>query len=154
MAHMASPTSRVLELLELLQRRPLVTGREIAERLDVDRRTVRRDVSTLQQLGIPVEGERGVGGGYRLRPGYQLPPLMLTEDEATAIVLGLSAARRLGLGSPDGALAKIHRVLPEALRRRVEALDATLAYTAPATRGEPPASQTALLLADAIRLGR
>ena len=80
----SSPTSRLLELLELLQTQPLVTGREIADRLDVDRRTVRRDVATLQQLGIPVEGERGVGGGYRLRPGYRLPPLMLSDDEATA----------------------------------------------------------------------
>ena len=75
---MATSTSRLLELLELLQGRPLVTGRELGDRLGVDRRTVRRDVATLQRLGIPVEGERGVGGGYRLRPGYRLPPLMLT----------------------------------------------------------------------------
>src|SRR6266540_5206883 len=100
---MVSPTSRLLELLELLQTRPLVTGREIADQLEVDGRTVRRDVAALQRLGIPVEGERGVGGGYRLRPGYRLPPLMLSEDEATAVVLGLTAARRLGLGGADGA---------------------------------------------------
>ena len=99
---MASPTSRLLELLELLQAKPLVTGRDLGDRLGVDRRTVRRDVATLQRLGIPVEGERGVGGGYRLRPGYRLPPLMLTEDEATSVVLGLTAARRLALGDPDG----------------------------------------------------
>jgi predicted DNA-binding transcriptional regulator YafY len=154
---MASPTSRLLELLELLQTRPLVTGREIADRLAVDRRTVRRDVATLQRLGIPVEGERGVGGGYRLRPGYRLPPLMLSDDEATVVVLGLAAAHRLGLVEPetsDGALAKIHRVLPDALRRRVEALEAALAFTAPATAGEPPAGETALLLAEAIRRRR
>ncbi|HWB36082.1 MAG TPA: YafY family protein [Rugosimonospora sp.] len=149
-----SPTSRVLELLELLQRRPLVTGREIAERLGVDGRTVRRDVATLQRLGIPVRGTRGVAGGYRLAPGYRLPPLMLTDDEATAVVLALSAARRLGLGTPECALAKIHRVLPEALRRRVEALEATLTFTAAAREGQPPASRTALLLADAIHRGR
>src|SRR6266540_6780112 len=100
---MATPASRLLELLELLQAQALVTGREIADRLAVDRRTVRRDVATLQELGIPVEGERGVGGGYRLRPGFRLPPLMLSEDEATAVVLGLTAARRLGLGGADGA---------------------------------------------------
>src|SRR4051794_16086394 len=100
---MASPTSRLLEVLELLQMHPVVTGRELADRLAVDRRTVRRDVATLQQLGIPVEGERGVGGGYRLRPGFRLPPLMLSEDEATAVVLGLTAARRFGLGDVDGA---------------------------------------------------
>ncbi len=151
---MVSPTSRLLELLELLQNRPLVTGREIADQLAVDRRTVRRDVATLQRLGIPVEGERGVGGGYRVRPGYRLPPLMLSNDEATVVVLGLAAAQRLGLVEPstaDGALAKIYRVLPDALRRRVEALEAALAFTAPATAGEPPPTETALLLAEAIR---
>lgn len=151
---MGTPTSRLLELLELLQAKPLVTGRELGDRLGIDRRTVRRDVATLQRLGIPVEGERGVGGGYRLRPGYRLPPLMLTEDEATAVVLGLTAARRLALGDADGtdgALAKIHRVLPDALRRRVEALEATLAFTGHAITGEPPAGETVLLLAEAIR---
>ncbi len=74
---MASPTSRLLELLELLQTRPLTTGREIADRLGIDARTARRYVGVLQELGIPVEGQRGVGGGYRIRPGYRLPPLML-----------------------------------------------------------------------------
>jgi predicted DNA-binding transcriptional regulator YafY len=154
---MASPTSRLLELLELLQTRPLVTGREIADVLEVDRRTVRRHVATLQELGIPVEGERGVGGGYRLRPGFRLPPLMLTDEEAIAIVLGLTAARRLGFGDPDGAagaLTKIHRVLPDVLRRRVEALEATLAFTTRSRAGEPPAGETALVLADAIRRRR
>jgi predicted DNA-binding transcriptional regulator YafY len=153
----SSPTSRLLELLELLQTRPSVTGRRIADLLGVDRRTVRRDIATLQELGIPVEGERGVGGGYRLRPGYRLPPLMLSEEEATAVVLGLAASRRLGLGDADaaeGALLKIHRVLPDVLRRRVEALEGALAFTAPATAGEPPAGRTALLLADAIRRRR
>ena len=151
---MATSTARLLELLELLQRQPLVTGRELADRFGVDRRTVRRDIAGLQRLGIPVEGERGVGGGYRLRPGYRLPPLMLSEDEATAVVLGLGAARRLALGDAngtDGALAKIHRVLPAPLRRRVEALEAALAFTAPAIAGEPPAGETVLVVADAIR---
>jgi predicted DNA-binding transcriptional regulator YafY len=151
---MPSPTSRLLELLELLQGRPMVTGSELAERLAVDRRTVRRDVATLQRLGIPVEGERGVGGGYRLRPGYRLPPLMLSEEEAAAVVVGLGAASRLGLGDADGtngALEKIRRVLPDALRRRIEALESALAFTARAITGEPPAGETALLLAEAIR---
>jgi predicted DNA-binding transcriptional regulator YafY len=152
-----SPTARLLELLDLLQAQPLVTGREIADRLAVDRRTVRRDVAALQRLGIPVEGERGMGGGYRLRPGYRLPPLMLSDDEATAVVLGLTAVRRLGLGAADGtdgALVKIHRVLPDALRRRVEALEAALAFTARPIHGEPPDGETALLLAEAIRRRR
>lgn len=154
---MPSPTARLLELLELLQAQPLTTGREIADTLAIDRRTVRRYVATLQELGIPVEGERGVGGGYRLRPGYRLPPLMLNDDEAIVVALGLVAARRLGLqsaSSVDGALAKIHRVLPDALRRRVEALEATLGFTSPATAGEPVPGDVVLLLADAIRRRR
>jgi predicted DNA-binding transcriptional regulator YafY len=154
---MLAPTSRLLELLELLQNRPLTTGREIADRLGIDARTVRRYIATLQELGIPVEGQRGVGGGYRVRPGYRLPPLMLDDDEAVVVVLGLVSARRLGLDAAtavDGALAKIHRVLPTTLRRRVEALESTLGFTAAATAGAPVAGDAALLLADAIRRRR
>jgi predicted DNA-binding transcriptional regulator YafY len=153
-----APASRLLELLELLQTQPLTTGREIADRLAVDRRTVRRYIATLQELGIPVEGERGVGGGYRVRPGFRLPPLMLGDDEAIVVVLGLLAARRLGLdgapGSVEGALAKLHRVLPDALRRRVEALEATLGFTTPVTAGEPVPRDAVLRLADAARRRR
>src|ERR1700754_2312361 len=108
---MLTPTSRLLELLELLRPQPLTTGREIAERLGIDARTVRRYVAALQALDIPVEGQRGVGGGYRVRPGYRLPPLMLNDDEAVAVVLGLIGARdpaAEGAAQPvDGALAKI-----------------------------------------------
>jgi predicted DNA-binding transcriptional regulator YafY len=151
-------TARLLELLELLQARPLTTGREIAAALDVDPRTVRRYVEALQELGIPVEGQRGVGGGYRVRPGYRLPPLMLSEDEAVVVVLGLVAARREGLdserGSVDGALAKVHRVLPDLLRRRAEALEAALAFTRAARQGAPVAGKSVLLIADAIRRRR
>jgi predicted DNA-binding transcriptional regulator YafY len=148
---MPTPASRLLELLELLQTKPLTTGGEIADRLAIDRRTVRRYVETLQELGIPVEGERGVGGGYRLRPGYRLPPLMLGDDEAVAVALGLIAAGRQGLTSADGALAKIRRVLPDALRRRVEALETTLGFTMPPMADAPVAGETVLLLAEAIR---
>jgi predicted DNA-binding transcriptional regulator YafY len=155
---MRAPTARLLELLELLQTRPLTTGREIAAALDVDPRTVRRYIEALQELGIPVEGQRGVGGGYRVRPGYRLPPLMLSEDEAVVVVLGLVAARREGLdgerGSVDGALAKVHRVLPDTLRRKAEALEATLAFTRAARQGAPVAGESVLLIADAIRRRR
>jgi predicted DNA-binding transcriptional regulator YafY len=155
---MQTPTARLLELLELLQTRPLTTGGEIAQRLAIDARTVRRYIAALQELGIPVEGQRGVGGGYRVRPGYRLPPLMLSDDEAVIVVLGLMAARRQGLdteaGSVDGALAKIHRVLPDLLRRRVEALETTLGFTAAERSGAPVAGDTVLLLADAVRRGR
>ena len=101
---MQTPTGRLLELLELLQERPLTTGREIADHLSIDARTVRRYVEALQNLGIPVEGQRGVGGGYRIRPGYRLPPLMLTDDEAVAVALGVQAAGRLGLSGSEEAV--------------------------------------------------
>ncbi len=155
---MLTPTARLLELLELLQAQPLITGRAIAERLDVDPRTVRRYIHALQSLDIPIEGQRGVGGGYRIRPGYRLPPLMLTDDEAVVVALGTVAAGRLGLsGSPefvDGALAKIHRVLPNGLRRRVEALEETLDFTSSARGAAPVDGNTVLLLADTIRRRR
>jgi predicted DNA-binding transcriptional regulator YafY len=155
---MQTPTARLLELLELLQARPLTTGAEIAERLAIARRTVRRYVAALQEMDIPVEGQRGVGGGYRVRPGYRLPPLMLSDDEAAAVVLGLIAARRQGLdsgeGAADGALTKIHRVLPDLLRRRVLALETTLGFTATPREGAPVTGDAVLLLADAVRRGR
>jgi predicted DNA-binding transcriptional regulator YafY len=153
-----TPTARLLELLELLQAQPLLTGRELSDRLEIDPRTVRRYVAALQRLGIPVEGQRGVGGGYRIRPGYRLPPLMLTDDEAVAVALGVQAAGRMGLAGSaeavDGALVKIHRVLPDGLRRRVEALEATLDFTSRARRGAPVRGDTVLLLADVIRRRR
>lgn len=146
---MLTPTSRLLELLELLQAQPLTTGREIAARLEIDARTVRRYIAALQALDIPVEGQRGVGGGYRVRPGYRLPPLMLNDDEAVAVVLGL-----IGTGGPvDGALAKILRVLPAPLRAQVEALEHALGFTA-APSGAPVGGSVALAFADAIRRRR
>jgi predicted DNA-binding transcriptional regulator YafY len=155
---MLTPTARLLELLELLQAQPLITGRDISDRLEIDPRTVRRYVEALQNLGIPVEGQRGVGGGYRIRPGYRLPPLMLTDDEAVAVALGVQAAGRLGLSGSaeavEGALVKIHRVLPDGLRRRVEALEATLDFTSRRTKGAPVRGDTVLLLADVIRRRR
>ncbi|MFD0346850.1 helix-turn-helix transcriptional regulator [Kitasatospora aburaviensis] len=113
---MDHPVSRVLALLELLQARPGLTGAELAERLGVDERTVRRYVARLVDLGIPVRADRGRYGGYRLLPGFRLPPLMLTGDEAASVVLGLLAGRRSGLAvgeqAAESALAKIQRVLP------------------------------------------
>lgn len=157
-AWVLATTSRLLELLELLQSRPVVTGAEIARLLAVDRRTVRRYIAALQELGIPVEGQRGAGGGYKLRPGYRLPPLMLTGDEAVMAVIGLMAARHLGVDSADGsvagALAKLRRVLPGELSARTEALQDTLGFTASVVPGTPVAGGSVLLLAGAIRNGR
>jgi predicted DNA-binding transcriptional regulator YafY len=119
------PLSRLLTLLELLQAHRHLSGTELAHRLEVTPRTVRRYVTTLQELGIPVRAEIGRHGGYRLRPGYRLPPLVLNGEEALAVVLSLLAAGRLGLTTGtqavEGALAKLHRVLPDPLRRQVEA---------------------------------
>jgi predicted DNA-binding transcriptional regulator YafY len=155
---MSRPTTRVLRLLELLQDRPGISGRELAGLLEVDTRTVRRYATKLQELGIPVEAERGRAGGYRLRPGYRMPPLMLTDDEATAVVLGLVAARRYGVVTAepaiDGALAKIERVLPLALRERVRAVTETLGFTRRGWAGSPPATDTVLRLAEAARQHR
>lgn len=129
---MYHPTTRVLTVLELLQSHRRMTGAELAERLEVDVRTARRYVERLQDLGIPVEAERGRYGAYRLRPGYKLPPLMFTEEEALALTLGLLAARKLGLATTapavEGALAKVERVLPDQLRARVQAVQETLVF--------------------------
>ncbi len=128
---MSHPTTRVLAMLELLQAGRQLSGAELAAGLGVDQRTVRRYALRLADLGIPVTAERGRHGGYRLLPGYRLPPLMLTDDEAVAVVMGLLAAERLGqpVAGITTALAKIQRVLPAALSERVAALRQTLGLT-------------------------
>lgn len=134
------PTSRVLAVLELLQSRRRITGAQIAERLEVSPRTARRYVEVLRELGIPVEGECGRGGAYSLRPGFKLPPMMFTDEEALGLALGLLAVRGLGLSGVapaiEGALAKLERVMPEALRERVRMLEETVTTAAawPASR--------------------
>jgi len=120
---MAKPLARVLALLDILQMGGTRTQRELAQRLGVDERTVRRYVDHLVDLDVPVESVRGRYGGYRLAPGYRMPPLMLTDAEAVAVLLGLTGARRATL-DPDAALAvesaeaKVRRVLPRALAAR------------------------------------
>jgi predicted DNA-binding transcriptional regulator YafY len=140
---MYHPTTRVLTVLELLQAHECISGPQLAARLEVNIRTVRHYITLLQDLGIPIEAERGRQGGYRLRPGFKLPPLMFTEDEALALTLGLLAARRLGLAAAapavEGALAKVERVMPATLRTRIQAVQETLvieqaaSYNAPAS---------------------
>ena len=112
-------------------------------------RTVRRDITALRDLGIPVEGERGRGGSYRIKPGYRVPPLMFTPREAAAVALGLMAAKRLGIET-DAALAKVRRVLPDRLKLGIESLEQTLGFTG-RVEAEPPDGETLLTLADAAR---
>lgn len=152
------PATRLLAMLEVLETRGRVSGRELAERLEVDPRTVRRYAVKLEELGIPVEAERGPYGGYRLRPGFKLPPLMLTDAEATAVVLGLVVSRQTGIAIGESAieeaLAKILRVLPTDLRERVGALEGSLGVTWRPREPQPPATEVVLTLAAAIRARR
>ena len=151
------PTTRVLAVLELLQARGRLSGPELAERLEVDLRTVRRYVTMLQDLGIPVEAARGRHGGYRLRPGFRLPPLVFSDDEALALTLGLLSARRHGLATNaatvEGALAKLERVLPPDVRARVAAVQETLTIDE-ARMQAIPATGTVMTLAVAVQDSR
>ncbi|KGI82518.1 DeoR faimly transcriptional regulator [Actinopolyspora erythraea] len=131
--------TRVLRLLALLQSRREWSGAELAERLGVTRRTVRRDIDRLRALDYPVVGTTGTAGGYRLTSGERLPPLQLTDDEAVAVAAGLvraSGGAAAGVAeSSMRALAKLERMLPARLRPRL----ATLARTGTAVeRGDPP----------------
>jgi predicted DNA-binding transcriptional regulator YafY len=153
---MSRPTGRVLTLLELLQSGGTRTIAELADRLGVEGRTVRRYVDQLLDLGVPVEAVRGRYGGYRLARGHRLPPLMLNDDEALAVLLGLVAGRRTGLATAAGtasetAAAKIRRVLPRPLADRLDAVQEALAFTRPSGGTAAPDTGTLLTLADAVR---
>jgi predicted DNA-binding transcriptional regulator YafY len=134
---MNETSSRLLELLALLQARRDWNGPELADRLAVSPRTIRRDVERLRELGYPVESVRGPGGRYTLRAGTAMPPLLVDEDEAIAIAVGLGTAARASVSGIEEtavrALVKLEQVLPAHLRRRVSALSA--ATIAPAVGG-------------------
>jgi predicted DNA-binding transcriptional regulator YafY len=125
---MTDPSARTLRLLSLLQQRRYWAGRDLADRLGISLRTLRRDVDRLRELGYPVEARRGVDGGYQLAPGAALPPLVLDDEEAVALAVGLqTAAQSAVAGTAESsvrALAKVVQVMPTRLRRRVEALRA------------------------------
>jgi predicted DNA-binding transcriptional regulator YafY len=153
---MTRPTARVMALLELLESGGVRTVAELAGRLGVDERTVRRYMDHLVDLDVPVESVRGRYGGYRLGPGYRLPPLMLTDDEALAVLLGLAAGQRTGSLAVTGtasetAAAKIRRVLPERLARRLDALLGSLAFTTPPASAAAADGTVLLSVADAVR---
>ncbi|MBV8086330.1 MAG: YafY family transcriptional regulator [Chloroflexi bacterium] len=123
---MLETSSRLLRLLSLLEMRREWAGPELASRLGVDTRTIRRDMDKLRELGYPVHSTPGAAGGYRLGAGAQLPPLLLDDDEAVAVAVGLrTAANGTVAGIEEasvGALAKLEQVLPSRLRQRVNAL--------------------------------
>ncbi|WP_257454202.1 helix-turn-helix transcriptional regulator [Archangium lipolyticum] len=144
---MSRPTTRVLTVLELLQTHGRMSGAELARRMEVDRRTVRRYIAMLEELGIPITAERGRDGAYMLVAGFKLPPMMFTEDEALALSVGLLAARGLGLAEAAPAVAsaqaKLERVMPASLKRRVRAVDETV--TLDLARSTAPGDNAALV---------
>ncbi|MFI7585489.1 helix-turn-helix transcriptional regulator [Spongisporangium articulatum] len=153
---MARPTSRVLTLLELLQSGGTRTVAELADRLGVDERTVRRYVQHLLELDVPVEAVRGRYGGYRLARGFRTAPLMLSDEEALEVVLGLAAARRAGSSTASAtanetAFAKVRRLLPERLVRRLDAVLETAEYTDGPHENATPDAAVLLTVAEAVR---
>ena len=148
---MANTSSRTLRLLSLLQTHRHWPGEELADRLEISVRTLRRDIDRLRELGYPVEASRGVDGGYRLSAGTALPPLIIDDDEAVAIAVGMQAA---ALGAVAGieeaavrALTKLSQVMAPRLRRRVDALrTATEAagWAGPPTGAMDPAALVAV----------
>src|SRR5437763_14274677 len=145
---MANTSSRMLRLLSLLQTHRYWPGQELSGRLGVSVRTLRRDVDRLRELGYPVDAHRGLDGGYQLAAGAALPPLVLDDDEAVALTIGLrTAAQGAVVGIEEAsvrALAKVVQVMPPRLRRRVEALRSA---TEPAVWAVGPTIDAELLTA-------
>lgn len=153
---MYNPTLRLLTVLEMLQSRTEVSGIELAQTLEVDLRSVRRYIMMLRDMGIPIEGERGRHGGYSLRPGFKLPPLMFNADEITAIKMSLILMREVGAApvqAIESASAKIERVLTDELRAIADALEyaVKLDEIRPGTRAVT--SELIVLLSRAVHEG-
>ena len=152
---MASTSSRTLQLLSLLQHQRYWPGADLAERLGVSVRTLRRDVERLRELGYPVQAARGVDGGYSLAPGAALPPLVLDDDEAVALAVGLHAATTssvTGMAEASvSALAKVVQVMPSRLRRRVDALRAMTVASGWGSTAASVAPEVLTTLAQACR---
>src|SRR5690606_26164721 len=150
---MANTSTRMLRLLSLLQTQRYWSGRELAEQLGVSERTLRRDVDRLRELGYPVEATRGVAGGYQLRSGTALPPLLLDDEEAVAIAVSLCTAAQstvTGVGEPAlRALAKVVQVMPPRLSERADALRPC---ALPALRSNAPAVNAVILDRKSTRL--
>ncbi|MEU4361484.1 WYL domain-containing protein [Promicromonospora sp. NPDC023987] len=155
-ASSTATSGRLLSLLSLLQARRDWPGEQLAHRLGVSERTVRRDVDRLRELGYPVQAVRGPDGGYRLEAGSELPPLLFDDEQAIALAVALRIAIVTGAGIEDSAaraLATVRQVLPSRLRRRVDALAVTAVESA--GRGIGPQVDTDVLVAlsTAVRSG-
>src|SRR5207245_11114048 len=152
-AAVSEASSRLWERLCLVQGRRAWPGNELAERLEVSGRTVRRDMERLRQLGYPVESATGPAGGYRLRAGSAMPPLLLDDEEAIAIAVGLRTAARASVPGIEEtavpALVKLEQILPAHLRRRVSALGSAT-FTLPAA-GPTVDPQQLTVIASACR---
>ncbi|GAB7045427.1 helix-turn-helix transcriptional regulator [Catenuloplanes indicus] len=154
---MADTSARILRLLSLLQARVEWRGADLADRLDVSARTLRRDVGTLRELGYPVNAVMGAGGGYRLGAGGRLPPLVLDDDQAIAIALALQTAPATVAGIVDAvgrALTTLRQVMPARLRAASEAFDVTLLRNYWEFSAEPVDVGTLRTVGAAIRTAR
>ena len=148
---MANTSARMLRLLSLLQTHRYWPGTELAGRLEVSPRTLRRDVDRLRELGYPVDAARGVAGGYQLQAGAAVPPLLLDDEEAVAIAVGLRTAAAGAVAGFEEtsvrALAKVIQLLPPRLRKRIDALQAA---TAPGVFGDGPSLDATTLTTIAL----
>ena len=153
---MYHPTTRVLAVLALLQAHGRMSGAELAQRLEVNIRTLRRYIIMLQDLGIPIEAERGRNGAYVLSAGFKLPPMMFTNEEALALTVGLISARRLNLSDTDraveSAFAKLERVMPLELKSRVRALTETITLDQSTASFTPPSEPILSTMSSAAQL--
>jgi predicted DNA-binding transcriptional regulator YafY len=153
---MYHPTTRVLAVLALLQAHGRMSGSELAQRLEVNIRTLRRYIIMLQDLGIPIEAERGRNGAYVLSAGFKLPPMMFTNEEALALTVGLISARRLNLADTDraveSAFAKLERVMPVELKSRVRALTETITLDPSPASSTPPSEVVVSTMSSAAQL--
>jgi predicted DNA-binding transcriptional regulator YafY len=153
---MYHPTTRVLAVLALLQSYGRMSGAELAQRLEVNVRTLRRYIIMLQDLGIPIEAERGRNGAYVLSAGFKLPPMMFTNEEALALTVGLISARRLNLADTDravqSAFAKLERVMPLELKSRVRALTETITLDQNTASFTPPSEVILSTVSSAAQL--